>query len=109
MEDYGKARYRHRNPDACAVISPAARSSASTRLQNMPKRCATWAAAAKARVLAEQNPLYESDVAYYAAVLRPRLRECCSGRVGLALIAPFFAVNPGPQGLQPVSICPGDI
>jgi hypothetical protein len=28
------------------------------------------AAAAKARVLAEQNPLYESDVAYYGAVLR---------------------------------------
>ena len=28
------------------------------------------AAAAKARVLAEQNPLYESDVAYYSAVLR---------------------------------------
>ena len=27
-------------------------------------------AAAKARVLAEQNPLYESDVAYYGAVLR---------------------------------------
>jgi hypothetical protein len=28
------------------------------------------AAAAKARALAEQNPLYESDVAYYGAVLR---------------------------------------
>jgi hypothetical protein len=28
------------------------------------------AAAAKARILAEQNPLYESDVAYYGAVLR---------------------------------------
>jgi hypothetical protein len=28
------------------------------------------AAAAKARVLAEQNPLYESDVAYYGSVLR---------------------------------------
>jgi len=28
------------------------------------------AAAAKARVQAEQNPLYESDVAYYGAVLR---------------------------------------
>ena len=28
------------------------------------------AAAAKARTLAEQNPLYESDVAYYGAVLR---------------------------------------
>jgi hypothetical protein len=28
------------------------------------------AAAAKARILAEQNPLYESDVAYYSAVLR---------------------------------------
>jgi hypothetical protein len=28
------------------------------------------AAAAKARTLAERNPLYESDVAYYAAVLR---------------------------------------
>jgi hypothetical protein len=28
------------------------------------------AEAAKARVLAEQNPLYESDVAYYGAVLR---------------------------------------
>lgn len=28
------------------------------------------AAAAKARMLAEQNPLYESDVAYYGAVLR---------------------------------------
>ena len=28
------------------------------------------AAAAKARMLAEQNPLYESDVAYYGAALR---------------------------------------
>jgi hypothetical protein len=28
------------------------------------------AAAAKARMLAEQNPLYESDVAYYGSVLR---------------------------------------
>jgi hypothetical protein len=28
------------------------------------------AAAAKARTLAEQNPLYESDVAYYGSVLR---------------------------------------
>jgi hypothetical protein len=28
------------------------------------------AAAAKARVLAEQNPLYESDLAYYGSVLR---------------------------------------
>lgn len=28
------------------------------------------AAAAKARILAEQNPLYESDVAYYGSVLR---------------------------------------
>ena len=27
------------------------------------------AAAAKARVLAEQNPLYESDVKYYASIL----------------------------------------
>ena len=28
------------------------------------------AEAAKARVLADRNPLYESDVAYYASVLR---------------------------------------
>jgi hypothetical protein len=33
------------------------------------------AEAAKARVLAEQNPLYESDVAYYGSVLRDA-RHC---------------------------------
>jgi hypothetical protein len=41
------------------------------------------AAAAKARTLAEQNPLYESDVAYYGAVL--------PGRVSFALIVAFDA------------------
>jgi hypothetical protein len=52
------------------------------------------AEAAKARVLAEQNPLYESDVARY-----PRMRkDAGSGRVGLTLIllTLFCAVNPGP-------------
>ena len=33
------------------------------------------AEAARARVLADQNPLYESDVAYYASVLRDA-RQC---------------------------------
>jgi hypothetical protein len=38
------------------------------------------AAAAKARILAEQNPLYESDVAYYGSVLRDT--RTCAKMVG---------------------------
>ena len=43
-------------------------------------------AAAKARTLAEQNPLYESDVAYYAAVLRDT-RACAK------LLAPVVSAS----------------
>ena len=44
------------------------------------------AAAAKARMLAEQNPLYESDVAYYGAVLRDT-RACAK------LLAPVVSAS----------------
>jgi hypothetical protein len=56
----------------CAVIPAAA---AALECKHSPAEYAEAlrhleAAAAKARTLAEQNPLYESDVAYYGAVLR---------------------------------------